>query len=329
MMSDPVITGTPPSPGDPPTPSGGSPAAGDGVIRAGTSLGDGDQAEHSAPVRSGPWGRLWRFARREPVAFVCGAFIVVLLIASVAAPWWIPHDPIKQSIADRLQGPSSRHWLGTDDVGRDLFSRLIHGARYSVLGAGLSVAVALVVGLPLGIAGGYFGGWADTALMRIIDTILAFPGIVLAIGVVGVFGPSLINSMTAIGILFAPTIARIARGQVMSIRDEPFAQAALTFGVPRWKILARHVLPNAMPPVVVASALLLATGLLAEASLSFLGLGVQPPTPSWGSMLGRGYAYLATAPLQLLPPGLMIATCALAFNLLGDGLRRQLDPRQR
>jgi peptide/nickel transport system permease protein len=135
--------------------------------------------------------------------------------------------------------------------------------------------------------------------------------------------------MTAIGILFAPTIARISRGQVMSIRDEPFAQAALTFGVPRWKILVRHVLPNSMPPVIVASALLLATGLLAEASLSFLGLGVQPPTSSWGSMLGRGYAYLSTAPGQILPPGIMIAISALAFNLLGDGLRRQLDPRQR
>lgn len=285
--------------------------------------------EDAAPQRLGLWARARRFARREPVATASLLFILVLVVASLAAPLWVPHDPIAQSIADRLQGPSSTHWLGTDDVGRDQFARLLYGARYSLLGAGLAVLVALVVGLPLGTIGGYLGGFADTALMRVIDTILAFPGIVLAIGVVGVFGPSLINSMTAIGVLFAPTVARIARGQVMSIRDEPFAQAALTFGVPRRKILVRHVLPNAMPPVVVASALLLATGLLAEASLSFLGLGVQPPTPSWGSMLGRGYAYIATAPLQLLPPGLMIVASALAFNLLGDGLRRQLDPRQR
>jgi peptide/nickel transport system permease protein len=285
---------------------------------------DDDVVEHLSIGR-----RFGRFARREPVATAALAFIVLLVIASILAPLWVPHDPIEQSIADRLQSPSAEHWLGTDDVGRDQFARLVYGARFSLLGSALAVVVALIIGIPLGIMSGYIGGFTDTALMRITDTILAFPGIVLAIGVVGVFGPSLVNSMTAIGILFAPSVARIARGQVMYLRDEPFTQAAVTFGIPRRTILRRHVMPNAMPPVVVAAALLLATGLLAEASLSFLGLGVQPPTPSWGSMLGRGYAYIATAPMQLLPPGLMIVACALAFNLIGDGLRRQLDPRQR
>lgn len=269
----------------------------------------------------------WWSEERVAVVMSCGLLLIVALAA--VAPLLPLADPIEQSISERLQSPSSAHWLGTDDVGRDVLSRLVYGARYSLAASALAVSVALVVGVPIGLVSGFFGGKLDNALMRVIDTILAFPALVLAIGITGALGPNLFNSMAAVGVVFAPSIARITRGQTMAVRSELFVSSARSYGTGRWRLLTRHILPNSLQPVIVQASLLLAVGLLAEASLSFLGLGVQPPDPSWGSMLGRAYSTLSIAPGQMYAPGLMIVVCALAFNQIGDAARRQLDPRQR
>lgn len=278
---------------------------------------------HSAP------GALRRWWREEKVACAGAALLLVLAFVAAVAPLLPLTDPLRQDIAARLQSPSAEHWLGTDDLGRDVLSRLIYGARYSLAACGLAVGVALFVGVPIGLVSGFFGGRVDRALMRVVDTILAFPALVLAIGITGALGPSLFNSMTAVGVVFAPSIARITRGQTMAVRHELFVLAAASYGANRRRLIARYVFPNAMQPVIVQASLLLAMALLAEASLSFLGLGVQPPQPSWGSMLGRAYSNLSIAPAQMYPPGVLIVACALAFNQIGDAARRQLDPRQR
>lgn len=272
---------------------------------------------------------LSRWWREEPLAVIGGGFLIVLALVAIAAPLVAPADPIEQEISNRLSGPTAEHLLGTDDLGRDVLSRLIHGTRASLGAAVLAVGVALAVGVPIGLFSGYVGGVVDIVLMRIIDTILSFPAIVLAIGVAGALGPNLVNSMVAVGIVFAPSVARIMRGQTLTVREELYVAASTTFGTPKRRILRRHVLPNGVQPVIVQATLLLAGALLAEASLSFLGLGVQPPNPSWGSMLGRAYSTLSIAPGQVYPPGLMIVFTSLAFNTLGDAARRQLDPRQR
>lgn len=285
-------------------------------------------ATTAAPVvgNNSTWRRWWR---EEKVACVSLVLLALLAATAIAAPALPLTDPLEQDIASRLQGPSAEHPLGTDDIGRDVLSRLVHGARYSLSAAGIAVGVALLLGVPIGLVSGFFGGRIDAALMRIIDTILAFPALVLAIGITGALGPGLFNSMTAVGIVFAPSIARITRGQTMSVRGELFVSAAASYGTSRRRLVSHYIFPNAMQPVIVQASLLLALALLAEASLSFLGLGVQPPDPSWGSMLGRAYASLSLAPGQMYPPGILIVLSALAFNQIGDAARRQLDPRQR
>lgn len=271
-------------------------------------------------------GRWWREEKVACVAIAALGFIVLLAILAPLLPL---DDPNQQDISARLLDPGGEHLLGTDDLGRDVLSRLVHGARYSLAACAIAVGVALLAGIPIGLISGFFGGRVDRALMRIIDTILAFPALVLAIGITGALGPSLFNSMTAVGIVFAPSIARITRGQALAVRGELFVSAAASYGASRWRLVCRYVFPNAMQPVIVQASLLLAMGLLAEASLSFLGLGVEPPDPSWGAMLGRAYSTMSSAPFQMYPPGLMIVFCALAFNQIGDAARRQLDPRQR
>ncbi|MFT3854626.1 MAG: ABC transporter permease [Ilumatobacteraceae bacterium] len=269
------------------------------------------------------------FARREQVAAVAAVFLLLVILASLAAPLIAPFDPEEQNYDLLLATPSWTHPLGTDDLGRDVLSRLLWGGRSSMAAVALAVSVALAIGVPLGLADGFARGKVDAVIMRCVEAIQSFPGLVLAIGVTGALGTSLINSMFAVGLVFSPTVMRLVRSRVLSVREEPFVQAGVTFGASGKRLMWRYVLPNSIQPVLVQLPLLLAFALIAEASLSFLGLGIQPPAPSWGSSLGRAYASSARAPWQVIAPGVLIVLVALSFNLLGDGLSRNLDPRLR
>ncbi|MCC2105761.1 MAG: ABC transporter permease [Hyphomicrobiales bacterium] len=266
------------------------------------------------------------FLRRDVRAALAIAYLALLVLVAVAAPWLSPYSPTAQNVNDMLAQPSAAHWLGTDDLGRDILSRLIHGAPATIYASFLAVGVAILLGVPVGLAAGYFGGWIDDVISRTIDTLLSFPAIVLAIAVTGALGIGLTNGMIAVGIVFAPQLARLARARTLVVRHELYVDAARCFGASTPHILWRHVLPNAIQPVIVQVTLLLAAALLAEASLSFLGLGVQPPHPSWGAMLARAYQAMDIAPEQMYPPGLAILFTALAFNALGESLRIALDP---
>lgn len=258
--------------------------------------------------------------------YLSAAYLISLVILSIFAPWIAPYSPTHQDLDAVLMPAGAEHLLGADDLGRDVFSRLIFGAPLSLFGSILAVSVACLIGLPFGLIAGFAGGWIDTVISRTIDTMLSFPAIVLAIGVTGVLGVGLTNSMIAIGIVFSPTIARLARGQTLIGRTALYVDAGRCFGATSTWLIVRHILPNAIQPVIVQVTLLMATALLAEASLSFLGLGVQPPQPSWGAMLSRAYHYMEIAPSQMYAPGLAILMTALAFNTLGESLRVILDP---
>ena len=266
---------------------------------------------------------LWADTRAK----VALAWLLLVLFVSVSAPFLAPADPVQQDLANVLGTPSGEHWLGTDDVGRDFFSRLLYGARVSMFGSFLAVTVSLLLGVPVGLLAGYLGGIVDNVLMRIVDSILGFPAIVLAIGIVAALGPSLTNAMIAVGVTFSPSIARLMRGQVLATKNRLYVDAAEQYGSPWWHTIIRHILPNAIQPIIVQSALLLAVAFLAEAALSFIGLGAQPPTASWGGMLSRSSQYIHVAPtVQILAPGLAITLTVLAINALGDSLRDSLDP---
>ncbi len=256
-------------------------------------------------------------------------FLALLALTAALAPVIAPYSPIAENISDMLSEPSAAHWLGTDDLGRDVFSRLLYASGASLFASVLAVLVGAVIGVPIGFLAGFVGGWLDQAVSRVIDTLLSFPGIVLAVGVTGALGVGLVNGMIAVGIVFSPSLARLARAQTLVIKSELFVDAARCFGAGPARIVLRHIMPNAVQPVIVQLTLLLAIGLLAEASLSFLGLGVQPPQPSWGAMLARAYNYMEIAPEQMYPPGLAILFTALAFNALGESLRVALDPTMR
>ena len=249
--------------------------------------------------------------------------LVALLAGAIA-----PQDPTAQ-LAPRLQPPSAAHLLGTDEFGRDQFSRLVYGSRISLYVGILSVALALSTGATVGIVAGYFGGTVDNVVMRVIDSIFAFPSLLLAIAITGILGPSLTNAMVAIGIVSAPTYARLARGAVLTAAANEFVTAARALGASDARIILRHVLPNVLAPLIVQTSLSFSTSILAEASLSFLGLGTQPPDPSWGTMLGAGRRFMEAAPWVAVFPGVAITITVLGFNLLGDGLRDALDPRLR
>jgi peptide/nickel transport system permease protein len=253
-------------------------------------------------------------------------FLCVVALLSVAAPLIAPYSPTAQDLTNTLAESSATHWLGTDDLGRDVLSRLIHGAAASLFSSFLAVGVAVVLGVPVGLLAGFLGGWVDEVISRGIDTLLSFPAIVLAIAVTGALGIGLINGMIAVGIVFAPQLARLVRARTLVVRQELYVDAARCFGASTGRILWRHVLPNTVQPVIVQVTLLLAGALLAEASLSFLGLGIQPPLASWGAMLARAYQNMEFAPSQMYPPGLAILCTALAFNALGESLRVALDP---
>ncbi|MBL4713887.1 MAG: ABC transporter permease [Alcanivorax sp.] len=270
--------------------------------------------------------RVLNWLRGDPRAALSLVVLVVILGAALLAPWLAPHDPTAQNFDQMLNGPSAEHWLGTDDLGRDVFSRLMHGGANSLYAALLAVAVALVIGVPLGLIAGFVGGWTDTLISRVIDTFLSFPAIILAVAVTGAMGIGLTNAMFSVGLVFAPQIARLIRARTLVVRQELYVDAARCFGASPLRLLLRHVLPNAIQPVIVQSTLLLAVALLAEASLSFLGLGVQPPDVSWGAMIARGYMYMSIVPEQMYAPGLIIMITAVAFNALGESLRAALDP---
>lgn len=271
-------------------------------------------------------GGLFRWLRRDLRATLSLGFLLLLVLVAVLAPVIAPHSPTDQNLDAMLLAPSAEHWLGTDDLGRDVLSRLIHGAPATLYASFLAVAIACLIGVPIGLIAGFLGGWIDDAIGRIVDTLLSFPAIVLAIGVTGALGIGLTNGMIAVGIVFSPLLARLVRAQTMIVRQELYVDAARCFGASNLRIILHHIVPNAIQPVIVQITLLLAAALLAEASLSFLGLGVQPPQPSWGAMLARAYNYLEIAPEQMYAPGFAILLTALSFNALGESLRVALDP---
>ena len=274
----------------------------------------------------GPVRRFFRWLASDLRAALALAVLIGLVIVAATAPWIAPYSPTAQDVNNMLAAPSAKHLLGTDDLGRDIFSRLIYGAPATVYASLLAVSVAIAIGLPVGLIAGFFGGWLDDLISRVIDTFLSFPAIVLAIAVTGALGIGLTNGMIAVGIVMFPSLARIVRARTLIVRQELYVDASRCFGAPAHHILWKHVLPNSLQPVIVQVTLLLAAALLAEASLSFLGLGIQPPNPSWGAMLARAYQYMEIAPEQMYAPGLAILVIALAFNALGESLRIVLDP---
>ncbi|MFO1199175.1 MAG: ABC transporter permease [Burkholderiaceae bacterium] len=264
--------------------------------------------------------------RRDLRAALSLGFLLFLVAVAALAPVIAPHSPTTQDINAMLLPPSAEHWLGTDDLGRDVLSRLIHGAPATLYASFLAVGIACLIGIPIGLAAGFAGGWLDDVISRVVDTLLSFPAIVLAIGVTGALGIGLTNGMISVGIVFSPLLARLVRAQTLVVKQELYVDAARCFGASPVRIVVHHIVPNAIQPVIVQVTLLLAAALLAEASLSFLGLGVQPPNPSWGAMLARAYNYLEIAPEQMYAPGLAILLTALSFNALGESLRVALDP---
>lgn len=276
-----------------------------------------------------PRARAWRRMRRRHSAMVGLGIVVILVLAAVLAPWIAPYDPAQQSWTAVRKPPSWLHLLGTDESGRDLLSRVIFGARASLLAGVVSVSIALGIGVPIGLAAGYLGGWIDALISRIADAMLACPFLILAIALAAFLGPSLTNAMIAIGITTTPIFVRLTRGQVLSVKVEDYVEAARAVGNPAWRIAVRHILPNILPALLVQATLSIATAIIAEASLSFLGLGQQPPAPSWGSMLNTAQRFMTNAPWMALWPGLAIFLAVLSFNLLGDGLRDALDPKER
>ncbi len=265
--------------------------------------------------------------RRSQVGLVGATLVALFLGLTAAAPWVAPYDPVAADFAEVLSPPSWRHPFGTDDIGRDILSRVVYGSRVSLQAGLFTVAVALSVGLPLGLLAGFFGGRIDDVIMRGIEVILSFPTLVLALGITVVLGPKLIHALFAIGIVFVPHFARLMRAQVLSIKENDFVAAARALGASDQRVMRRHILPNCLAPILVQSSFSIAFAILTEAALSFLGLGTQPPTPSWGIMLAMGRGYLEQAPWLGAFPGLAIFLTVLGFNLLGDGIRDALDPR--
>jgi peptide/nickel transport system permease protein len=256
------------------------------------------------------------------------AIVVAVTVLALAAPWLVPYDPAAQTLPLRLDGPSAAHWFGLDELGRDILSRVIHGARVSLFVGLVVVGVSASLGLVMGALAGFFGGATDQAISRAMDVLLAFPGILLAIALVAVLGPSLGNVVLALTVIGWVGYARVVRGQVLRTRELDYVTAARALGAGTLRLLVQHVLPTTLPAVTVQATLGMAGAILSEAALSFLGLGVQPPTPSWGTMINGGRAHLLDAPHLTVFPGLCLAIVVLGFNFLGDGLRDRLDPRR-
>lgn len=281
-----------------------------------------------APARRG--GRLRRRFARRPIAVVGLFGVIIVVLVALFAPLVAPYSPLASDYNAILKPPGTPgHLLGTDDVGRDLLSRLVYGARASLTAGVLATVLAVVVGVPLGMIAGFYRGWVDPVLSRITDVVLSFPFLILAVGLAAILGPSLVNASIALAVAQVPIFVRIARGEVLALREQEYVQAAVVNGAPTRVILFRHMLPNILSPLVVQVTVAIPAAIIGAAVLSFLGLGVQPPTPAWGTMLSDAQQYVAQAPWFALFPGLAIALTTLSFNLFGDGLRDVLDVRMR
>jgi peptide/nickel transport system permease protein len=271
--------------------------------------------------------RAWR-KWRNPIGLLGAVIILVTAVVALAAPVIAPYDPSSQA-QRRLQPPAAQYLMGTDELGRDTFSRVVFGARVSLQVGLLAVAIALTLGTTLGLLAGFYSGRLDDVLMRLVDIMFAFPGLVLAIVIAGLLGPSRTNAMIAIGIVYAPAFARVVRGSVLAVKQEVYMEAARVLGASDWRLVRRHVLPNVLAPLIVMVSVYLSQAILSEAALSFLGLGTQPPEPSWGGMLSASRTYMEISPAMAIFPGAAIMLVVLGFNFLGDGLRDVLDPRLR
>jgi peptide/nickel transport system permease protein len=272
---------------------------------------------------------VWSSIRGQPLALVGALLVALFALVALVGPSLAPHGPTEQFIADRLRPPGAAYLLGTDEFGRDIYSRLLYGARVSFQVGAIAVGIAGGLGILLGLVAGYAGGWVDNVLTLLMDVLFAFPAILLAIAIISLLGNTLTNAMVAIAIVYTPTFMRVVRGATLSVRHTAFVEAAVALGAPTPRILGRHVLPNITAPLMVHASLNFAFAVLAEASLAFLGLGNKPPAPSWGSMVSASYGFLQLAPWAAIVPGVAIALAVLGFNLLGDGLRDALDPRLR
>lgn len=285
--------------------------------------------EPTADTAAPPRPSSWRLLLHNPVTVASAAILTVLAVVAVIGPWIAPYGVNETDVMNALQPPSADHWFGTDDLGRDVFSRVLIATRVSLQVAVVSVAIALAAGLVIGVLAGYLRGLIDTVLMRLVDVMFAFPVLLLALAVVAILGPGLPTTMLAIGIVYTPIFARVARAGTLSVSVEPFVQVSRTMGTGSAYILGRHILPNIAGTMIVQTSLSLAFAILSEAALSFLGLGVQPPQPSWGRMLFDAQSFLGQAWWMSVFPGAAVFVTVLACNLVGDGLRDILDPKQR
>jgi len=285
--------------------------------------------ESAPPAPVSGWRQVLDAIVRRPVALVSAAVLLLVVLAALAGPLLAPYSANAVDLSRALQPPSGAHWFGTDELGRDVFSRVVLAARVSMLVSIVSVTIAFVVGVTLGLVAGYAGGWTDTVAMRVVDVMFAFPVLLLALSIVAILGPGLTTAMIAIGVVYTPIFARVARASTLSVREESYVRAARGMGARPLGIIVRHVLPNVAAPLIVQTSLSLAFAILSEAALSFLGLGVQPPEPSWGRMLFDARGYLDQAWWMAVFPGLAVFVTVLAFNLLGDTLRDVLDPSGR
>ena len=276
-----------------------------------------------------PWVAARRRFLRSRTGLFGAAVLVTVTLCAVFAAQIAPYSPTRQNFLDEKEPPSREHLMGTDEFGRDVFSRVIWGAQASLLAGAVAATIALVIGLVLGMLAAFYGGALDSFTMRVMDIILAFPYILLAIAVVAILGPGLVNAMIAIGIVYVPYYARVVRGSVLSVRARDYVEAARALGAADQRVMIQHVLPNTLAPIIVQTTLNVGTAIIDTAGLSFLGLGTQPPTPDWGNMLAGGRSYLLDAPWIATFPGLAILVTVLAFNLMGDALRDALDPRLR
>ena len=280
----------------------------------------------SLPAGS-PTGNALRLLLRHRLAMFGAVLVAIEVGLAVLAPWITPHEPHRMDYKAVLSGPTAEHPLGTDELGRDLLTRTLYGARLSLRVGLVAVLVAVAIGVPIGLVSGYLGGVFDEAVMRVVDAVMALPALVLALTIAAVLGPGIWNATIAIAVVAAPTYTRLVRGQVLSVKENDYVLAAQCIGAPTWVILLRHILANAFSPIIVQASLGVGFAIILEASLSFIGLGAQPPTPSWGNMVQVGFQYLEIAPGFVLVPATAIFLAVLGFNMLGDGLRDTLDPR--
>jgi peptide/nickel transport system permease protein len=283
----------------------------------------------AVPREATPARRALRRLTRRRGAMLGLAIVVIFVVLALFAPWIAPYDPIATSWSAVRKPPSMQYLFGTDEIGRDVLSRVVWGARASLLAGLVSVCISMALGVPVGLLAAYVGGWTDSLISRFTDAMLAVPFLILAIALAAFLGPSLSNAMIAIGVSATPIFIRLTRAQVLAMKVEDFVEAARAVGNPHWRIALRHILPNVLPPLIVQASLAIAAAIIAEASLSFLGLGQQPPAPSWGSMLNTAKNYVDNAPWMAIWPGLSIFLLVLSFNLLGDGLRDALDPKHK